>query len=80
MFGIDIIGYLDNNGKLIEGSTNICKKNIVIKKTDREKKQQTFFKNFNTGKWNLTSKMPKPQTQEFYILNAMFGVEVIFEE
>jgi hypothetical protein len=78
--GIDIMGYLDKNNNLLEGSIGQCRKNIYLRQTNKIEKENSFFKNFNKTEWYSNSKFTKPQTNEVVIMNVMFGVEVIFEE
>ncbi|GAB4478816.1 MAG: hypothetical protein OHK0057_30220 [Thermoflexibacter sp.] len=80
IIGIDIMGYIDKNNKLIEGSIEECRKNIYIRQTNKIERENSFYKNFNTTKWYPISKFIKPQTNEMIIMNVMFGAEVIFEE
>lgn len=78
--GIDIMGYLDKNNKLLEGSIEDCRKNIYMEQTDKIDEENSFYKSFNTAKWYPISKFTKPKTNEIVIMNVMFGAEVIVEE
>lgn len=80
IIGIDIMGYIDKDNKLIEGSIEDCRKNIYIRQTNKIERENSFYKSFNTTKWYPISKFIKPQTNEMIIMNVMFGAEVIFEE
>jgi hypothetical protein len=78
--GLDVIGYTDKQGKIIEGSSPQCRKNLCLKVTDSADKLLTYSKYFSKLKWSSISNVPKPKSKELLMMNVMFGAEIEFFE
>lgn len=77
--GLDVMGYLDGEGKLIKESISECINNTLFKMTDADENKNTFYKNFSSEKWYAVSRLPL-SSDTLVMINALFGVEVLFEE
>ncbi|TAH18987.1 MAG: hypothetical protein EAZ08_10020 [Cytophagales bacterium] len=76
--GLDIIGYIDKEGNLIQNSLVDCRKNLCIKFTSQGKEGfLTYNAHLYKLSWNLVSNLLRKNSNP---VNAMLGVQVIFEE
>jgi|GEM_PF-3227480 len=79
--GLDFLGFVDENGKLLEDSQKDIQHRygLVIEYTNRIKKDLTFHKHLGT-EWVSISQLPNSKIRLTYWINALSGLTVIFED